>query len=78
MKGKWYTTEDKIRILREADLGERTIQAICQEANISEPFASARAVIFFAPIQALADRRPCRKYCDMMRPQILLKCDMSP
>ncbi len=36
MKGKRYTTEDKIRILREADLGERTIQAICQEANISE------------------------------------------
>ena len=36
MKGKRYTTEDKIRILREADRGERTIQAICQEANISE------------------------------------------
>ncbi len=36
MKGKRYTTEDKIRILREADRGERTIMAICQEANISE------------------------------------------
>lgn len=36
MKGKRYTTEDKIRILREADRGERTILAICQEANISE------------------------------------------
>lgn len=35
MKGKRYTTEDKIRILREADRGERTIQMICQEANIS-------------------------------------------
>ena len=36
MKGKRYTTEDKIQILREADRGERTIQGICQEANISE------------------------------------------
>ncbi len=36
MKGKRYTTEDKIRILREADRGERTIQVICREANISE------------------------------------------
>ncbi len=26
MKGKRYTTEDKIRILREADLGEKSIQ----------------------------------------------------
>ena len=36
MKGKRYTTEDKIRILREVDRGERSIQAICREANISE------------------------------------------
>ncbi len=36
MKGKWYTTEDKIRILRKSDRGARTIRAICQEANISE------------------------------------------
>ena len=36
MKGKRYTTEAKIRILREGDREERTIQAICQEANISE------------------------------------------
>ena len=36
MKGKRYTTEDKIRILREADRGERTIPVICREANISE------------------------------------------
>jgi putative transposase len=36
MKGKRYTTEDKIRILREADGGERTIQAICQVANVLE------------------------------------------
>ena len=35
MKGKRYTTEDKIRILREADRGERTIPEICREANIS-------------------------------------------
>ena len=36
MKGKRYTTEERIRILREADRGEKSIQAICQEANISE------------------------------------------
>ena len=36
MKGDRYATEDKILILREANRGERTIQAICQEANIPE------------------------------------------
>ena len=36
MKGKRYTTEEKIRLLREADRGEKSILAICQEANISE------------------------------------------
>ena len=36
MKGKRYTTEDKVRILREADRGERKIQEICREENISE------------------------------------------
>jgi putative transposase len=36
MKGKRYTTEEKIRLLREADRGEKSIQALCQEANISE------------------------------------------
>jgi putative transposase len=36
MKGKRYTTEDKIRILREADRGERAILELCREANISE------------------------------------------
>jgi putative transposase len=36
MEGKRYTTEDKIWIMREVDRGEGTIQAICQEANISE------------------------------------------
>ena len=35
MKGKRYTTEEKIRILREADSG-RTILEICREKNISE------------------------------------------
>lgn len=35
MKGKRHTTEDKIRILREAD-GGRTIGEICKEKNISE------------------------------------------
>jgi len=36
MKGKRYMAEAKIWIPREADGGERTIQEICQEANISE------------------------------------------
>ena len=35
MKGKRYTTEQKIRILREADTG-KTIQDVCRENNISE------------------------------------------
>ena len=36
MKGKIYTTEDKIRILREVDRGGKSIQTVCQEQNISE------------------------------------------
>jgi putative transposase len=35
MKGKRYTTEDKVRILREADSG-KSIQQVCREHNISE------------------------------------------
>ena len=35
MKGKRYSTEDKIRLLREADAG-RTITELCREQNISE------------------------------------------
>ena len=35
MKGKRYTTEQKIRILREADTG-KTIQDVCRESGISE------------------------------------------
>ena len=35
MKGKKYSTEDKIRILRQAD-GGRSILEVCREANISE------------------------------------------
>ena len=35
MKGKRYTTEDKIRILREAHSG-KTVLEVCREANISE------------------------------------------
>jgi putative transposase len=35
MKGKRYTTEDKIRILREADRG-KAVNEVCQEHNISE------------------------------------------
>ena len=36
MKGKRYTTEDKIRILREADRGEKSVLDICRAANLSE------------------------------------------
>ena len=35
-KRRHFSAEYRLRILREADRGERTIQAICQEANISE------------------------------------------
>ena len=36
MKGKRYTTEDNIRLLREADQREKSITDICREANVSE------------------------------------------
>ena len=35
MEGKRYTTEEKIRILREAD-GGRSAQEVCRERNISD------------------------------------------
>lgn len=35
MKGKRYTTEDKIRILRDADRG-KSILGVCREHNLSE------------------------------------------
>jgi putative transposase len=35
MKGKRYTTEEKIRILREAD-GGKSILEVCRERNLSE------------------------------------------
>lgn len=35
MKGKRHTTEDRIRILREADGGKNIVE-ICREKNISE------------------------------------------
>jgi putative transposase len=36
MKGKRYTTEEKIRVLREAERGEKSIQELCREENVSE------------------------------------------
>ena len=36
MKGKRYTTEEKIRILREADGTGRKIQDVCRGRQISE------------------------------------------
>lgn len=35
MKGKRHTTEEKIRILREADSGKNILE-VCKERNISE------------------------------------------
>jgi putative transposase len=35
MKGKRYTTEEKIRILREADKG-KAITEVCREHNVSQ------------------------------------------
>ena len=36
MKGKRYTTEPKIRILREAQSSDKTIQDVCRDRQISE------------------------------------------
>ena len=36
MKGKRYTTEQKIRILREAESNDKTILDVCRERQISE------------------------------------------
>ena len=36
MKGKRFTTETKIRILREAQSRDKTIQYVCRERQISE------------------------------------------
>ena len=36
MKGRRYTTEQKIRILREADSSDKTIQDVCRDRQISE------------------------------------------
>jgi len=36
MKGKRYRTEEKIRLLREADGGEKSVAEICREQNVSE------------------------------------------
>lgn len=35
MKGKRYSTEDKIRILRQADAGQ-SIMEVCKEHNLSQ------------------------------------------
>ncbi|MGF1450036.1 MAG: transposase [Opitutales bacterium] len=36
MKKKRHSTEEKIRILREAEASDRTIQDVCRERKISE------------------------------------------
>ena len=45
MKGKRYTTEAKIRILREAQSSDKTIEDVCRERQISEqPLASSTRI----------------------------------
>jgi len=36
MTGKRYTTEEKIRLLREADCGEKSVAEFCRAENVSE------------------------------------------
>ena len=36
MKRKRYKTEEKIRILREAERSDKTIQDVCRERGVSE------------------------------------------
>ncbi|MBT7865415.1 MAG: transposase [Opitutales bacterium] len=36
MKGKKYTTEQKIRVLREAERSDKTILDVCRQQQISE------------------------------------------
>jgi putative transposase len=36
MKGKRYSTEDKIRVLREAEAVDKSIIEVCKEKGISE------------------------------------------
>ena len=36
MKGKRYSTEDKIRVLREAEAVDKSIVEVCKEKGISE------------------------------------------
>ena len=36
MKGRRHTTQEKIRILREADQGGRSVQDVCRDRKISE------------------------------------------
>ena len=36
MKGKRYSTEDKIRVLREAETVDKSIIEVCKEKGISE------------------------------------------
>ena len=59
MKGKTHSTEEIIRILRQADGGE-TAQAICREHNISEQifnlFAIIRDSIIAQPLLLLSIR----------------------
>ena len=56
MKGKRYTTEEKIRILRQAD-GGGPILEVCRQANISEVTFYATAVTSFTILPVL-----CREH----------------
>lgn len=36
MKGKRYTTEEKIRVLREAETADKSIVEVCKDKGVSE------------------------------------------
>ena len=62
MKGKRYTTEDKIRILGEADRGKKIIQELCREENISGgELPSVEAAVWAdGPQPRRVDSKSCR------------------
>ena len=61
MKGKRYTTEQKIRILREAEEADATIIGVCQTRGISGPTRVwTRRCIFVSSLWvSLSKRLPC-------------------
>ena len=57
MKGKTHSTEEIIRILRQADGGE-TAQSICREHNISEQTFYRSRIQLVSAISVCVERNP--------------------